>query len=60
MEQWLVGTDNGMLLVNGIEFTTEIDKATRFDNIGDAIRECIRLNCIEMGLTSKFKVIPIE
>ena len=60
MEQWLVGTDNGMLLVNGMEFTTEIDKATRFDNIGDAIRECIRLNCIEMGLTSKFKVIPIE
>ena len=59
MKQWLVGTNNGMLLANGMEFTTEIDKATRFDNIGDAIRECIRLNCIEMGLTSKFKVIPI-
>ena len=50
MKQWLVGIDNGMLLVKGMEFTTEIDKATRFDNIGDAIRECIRLNCIEMGL----------
>ncbi len=59
MKQWLVGTNNGMLLVNDMEFTTEIDKATRFDNIGDAIRECIRLNCIELELTSKFKVIPI-
>ena len=59
MKQWLVGTNNGMLLVNDMEFTTEIDKATRFDNIGDAIRECIRLNSIELGLTSKFKVIPI-
>lgn len=59
MRKWLVGTDNGMLLVNGMEFTTEIDKATRFDNIGDAMRECIRLNNIELGLTSKFKVIPI-
>lgn len=59
MRKWLVGTDNGMLLVNGMEFTTEIDKATRFDNIGDAMRECIRLNNFELGLTSKFKVIPI-
>lgn len=60
MRQWLVGTDNGMLLINDMEFTTEIDKATRFDNIGDAMRECIRLNNIDLGLTSKFKVIPIE
>lgn len=59
MRQWLVGTDNGMLLVNGMEFTNDISKATRFDKIGDAIRECIRLNNIELGLTSKFKVIPI-
>lgn len=59
MKQWLIGTDNGMLLVNGMEFTTEIDKATRFNKIGDAMRECIRLNNIELGLTSKFKVIPL-
>ncbi len=59
MKQWLVGTDNGMLLVNGMEFTTEIDKATPFDKIGDAMRECIRLNNIELGLTTKFKVIPL-
>lgn len=59
MKQWLVGTDNGMLLVNGMEFTSEIDKATRFDKIGDAMRECIRLNNLELGLTSKFKVIPL-
>ena len=59
MKQWLVGTDNGMLLVNGMEFTTEIDKAIPFDKIGDAMRECIRLNNIELGLISKFKVIPL-
>ena len=59
MKQWLVGTDNGMLLVNGMEFTTDINKATLFDKIGDAMRECIRLNNIELGLKSKFKVIPI-
>ena len=59
MKQWLVGTDNGILLVNDTDFTTDISKATRFDKIGDAIRECVRLNIIELGLTSKFKVIPI-
>lgn len=59
MKQWLVGIDNGMLLVKGMEFTTEIDKATRFDYIGDAIMECIRLNNIDLGLASKFKVIPL-
>lgn len=59
MKQWLVGTDNGMLLVNGVEFTTDISKATQFNKIGDAMRECIRLNNIELGLTSKFKVIPL-
>ena len=59
MRQWLVGTDNGMLWINGMEFTTEIDKATCFDYIGEAIMVCIRLNKIDLGLTSKFKVIPI-
>ena len=59
MKQWLVGTDDGMLLVSNTEFTSDISKATQFDNIGDAMRECIRLNNIELGLTSKFKVIPI-
>ena len=59
MKQWLVGTDKGMLLVKGMEFTTEIDKATPFDKIVDAMGECIRLNNIELGLTSKFKVIPL-
>ena len=59
MKQWLVGTDDGMLLVSNTEFTSDISKATQFDKIGDAMRECIRLNSIELGLTSKFKVIPI-
>lgn len=59
MKQWLVGTDNGMLLVNGVEFTTDISKATQFNKIGDVMRECIRLNNIELGLTTKFKVIPL-
>ena len=59
MKQWLVGTDNGMLWIKGMEFTTEIDKAARFDYIGEAIMVCIRLNKIDLGLTSKFKVIPI-
>ena len=59
MKQWLVGTDDGMLLVSNTEFTTDISKATQFNKIGDAMRECIRLNSIELGLTSKFKVIPI-
>ena len=59
MKQWLEGTDNGMLLVNGVEFTTEIDKATPFNRIGDAMGEGIRLNNIELGLTAKFKVIPL-
>lgn len=58
MKQWLVGTDNGMLLINGMEFTTDINKATLFDKIGDAMRECIRLNNLEL-LTTKFKVIPL-
>ena len=59
MKQWLVGTDDGMLLVSNTEFTSDISKATQFDKIGDAMRECIRLNNIELGLTSKLKVIPI-
>ena len=59
MKQWLVGTDDGMLLVSNTEFTSDISKATQFDKIGDAMRECIRLNSIELELTSKFKVIPL-
>ena len=59
MKQWLVGTDDGMLLVSNTDFTSDISKATQFDKIGDAMRECIRLNNIELGLISKFKVIPI-
>jgi hypothetical protein len=58
MRQWLVGTDNGMLLVNNTEFTTDISKATLFNKIGDAMRECVRLNDIDLGLTLMFKVIP--
>ena len=59
MKQWLVGTDNGMLLVSNTEFTTDINKATQFNKIGDAMRECIRLNNIELGLATKVKVIPL-
>ena len=59
MKQWLVGTDYALLLVNGMEFTTDINMASQFNKIGDAMRECIRLNNIELGLTSKFKVIPL-
>lgn len=59
MGKWLVGTDNGMLLVDGMEFTTEVDKAARFDKIGDAMRECIRLNNIELGLMSRFRVVSV-
>ena len=59
MKQWLVGTDNGMLLVNGVEFTTDISKATQFNKIGDAMRECLRLNNIELVLTTMFKVITL-
>lgn len=59
MDKWLVGTESGMLLVNDREFTTDIAKATPFDKIGDAMRECIRLNNANLGLTSKFKVIPL-
>ena len=58
MDKWLVGTDKGMLLIRDMEFTTHIDEATPFDKIGDAMRECIRLNNANLGL-SKFKVIPL-
>jgi hypothetical protein len=59
MNKWLVGTDDGMLLISELEFTTDISKATPFDKIGDAMRECIRLNNVKLDLTSKFKVIPL-
>ena len=59
MKEWLVGTDKGMLLIGELEFTTEVHKATAFDNIGDAMRECIRLNNLDLGLNTKFKVIPM-
>lgn len=58
MNRWLVGTENGILLVSDMELTTYIGKARVFDKIGDAMRECIRLNNANLGLVSKFKVIP--
>lgn len=58
-KKWLVGTDNGILLINNTELTTKIEEATPLEHIGDAMRECIRLNNNELGFTSKFKVIPI-
>jgi len=57
MNRWLVGTENGILLVNDMELTTDISQARTFDRIGDAMRECVRLNNAKLGL-SKFKVIP--
>lgn len=59
MDKWLVGTENGMLLINDMNLTTNVNEATPFDKIGDAMRECIRLNNANLGLTSKFKVIPL-
>ena len=59
MGKWLVGTENGTLLIDGMEFTTEVDKAARFGKIGDAMRECIRLNDIELGLSSMFRVVSV-
>jgi hypothetical protein len=59
MDRWLVGTESGMLLVDGTEFTTDIGKAAPFGKIGDAMRECIRLNNLDLGLASKFRVIPL-
>lgn len=58
MNEWLVGTENGTLLIKDMEFTTHIEEATHFDKIGDAMRECVRLNNAKLGL-SKFKVIPM-
>lgn len=58
MNEWLVGTENGTLLIKDMEFTTHIEDATRFDKIGDAMRECVKLNNAKLGL-SKFKVIPL-
>lgn len=57
MNRWLVGTENGILLVNDMELTTDISQARTFDRIGDAMRECVRLNNAKLEL-SKFKVIP--
>lgn len=57
MEKWLVGTENGILLANDMELTTNVKEATPFDKIGDAMRECVRLNNANLGLL-KFKVIP--
>lgn len=58
MDKWIVGTESGILLVNDMELTTNVNEATPFDKIGDAMRECIRLNNAKLGL-SKFKVIPL-
>lgn len=57
MDKWIVGTESGILLANDMELTTNVKEATPFDKIGDAMRECIRLNNAKLGL-SKFKVIP--
>ena len=59
MDKWLVGTESGMLLINDMNLTTNVNEATPFDKIGDAMRECIRLNNANLGLASKFKVIPL-
>lgn len=58
MDKWLVGTESGILLINDMLLTTNVNEATPFDKIGDAMRECIRLNNAKLGL-SKFKVIPL-
>lgn len=65
-KKWLVGTENGVFLkydefltTEIVNLTTKIEEATPFEHIGDAMRECIRLNNNELGFTSKFKVIPI-
>ena len=60
MKQWLVGTDNAMLLVNGMEFTSDISKATQFNKIGDAMRECIRLNNIEFDYLMQTIVLHVQ
>lgn len=57
MNKWLVGTESGILLISNMDLTTNVKEATPFDKIGDAMRECIRLNNANLGL-SKFKVIP--
>ena len=57
MEKWLVGTESGILLISNMDLTTNVKEATHFDKIGDAMRECVRLNNAKLGL-SKFKVIP--
>ena len=57
-KKWLVGTENGVLLKHDVNFTTKIEEATPFEHIGDAMRECIRLNNLNLFLTP-FKVIPI-
>lgn len=58
MDKWIVGTESGILLINDMLLTTNVNEATPFDKIGDAMRECIRLNNLDLGL-SKFKVIPL-
>ena len=40
------------------EFTTSERKARVFHSIGDAMRECVRVNGLELGFATKFKVIP--
>lgn len=58
-KKWIVGTDGGVLLVHDVEFTTKIEQATIFEHIGDAMRECVRLNNIDLGFASKFKMFPV-
>jgi len=58
MIRYLVGTENGILLVRDMNLTTDIDKATPFPKIGDAMRECVRLNNANLGFATPFRVIP--
>lgn len=59
MTKYIVGNEGGIFLLQRNEFTTSVDNATKFDKIGDAMRECVRLNDIKFGFASLFRVIPI-
>jgi hypothetical protein len=57
-KRYLVSTENGIFLISGLNLTSFIDNATRFNKIGDAMKECVRLNDTHI-FNTKFKVIPI-
>lgn len=56
---WIVGTENGTLLEEGTDLTTQLEKAKHFPKIGDAMKECVRLNEANFGIGT-FKVIPMR